>query len=178
MLTLIEKLLKTEEIFVNVKEEYKNTQLFKLFNNHYISLVKRFEKVYFMKKEDFDKLSMKVDSVYYAILILEKYESYNKTSLCDYLIDNKLMIEDVKNLEKFKDHFGSLDQRKIVEIINVLVGMKWYSCPNRHVYAIGECGRPMEEAQCPECDSRIGGLNHNLVDNNRQFNPYNLNNNN
>lgn len=40
----------------------------------------------------------------------------------------------------------------------------WYTCVNGHVFAIGECGMPMEEAKCAECGARIGGRNHSMVD--------------
>jgi hypothetical protein len=39
----------------------------------------------------------------------------------------------------------------------------WYTCVNGHVFAIGECGMPMEEARCAECGARIGGRNHQMV---------------
>jgi len=109
---------------------------------------------------------------------LADYESYKATSFCEYLFNNKLMIKDLNELEKFATHFGPLDTRKIVEIVNVMTGMKWYQCPNRHVYAVGECGRPVEEAKCPECESSIGGNDHILILNNRQIEPNNINNNN
>lgn len=38
----------------------------------------------------------------------------------------------------------------------------WYNCPNGHVYAIGECGGPMQKAKCPECKADIGGQGHRL----------------
>lgn len=36
----------------------------------------------------------------------------------------------------------------------------WYTCPNGHPFTIGECGGPMEESRCPQCDAVIGGRNH------------------
>jgi hypothetical protein len=39
----------------------------------------------------------------------------------------------------------------------------WYNCENGHPFAIGECGMPMELAQCPECGARIGGEQHRAV---------------
>lgn len=30
-------------------------------------------------------------------------------------------------------------------------------------FTIGECGMPMEEARCPQCDAPIGGRNHTAV---------------
>ncbi|KAL8181432.1 UNVERIFIED_CONTAM: hypothetical protein K2H54_001711 [Gekko kuhli] len=38
----------------------------------------------------------------------------------------------------------------------------WYRCPKGHLYTIGECGRPMQESQCPECGAAIGGSGHQL----------------
>lgn len=43
----------------------------------------------------------------------------------------------------------------------------WYTCPNGHVYVIGECGGAMEESTCPECGARIGGGGHALRADNR-----------
>ncbi|XP_015283816.1 PREDICTED: NFX1-type zinc finger-containing protein 1-like [Gekko japonicus] len=31
-----------------------------------------------------------------------------------------------------------------------------------HLYTVGECGRPMQEGQCPECGAAIGGTDHQL----------------
>jgi hypothetical protein len=39
----------------------------------------------------------------------------------------------------------------------------WYTCPNGHAYAIGECLRPMEQGACPTCRAPVGGANHAFV---------------
>ncbi|RAK85590.1 hypothetical protein BO79DRAFT_272852 [Aspergillus costaricaensis CBS 115574] len=36
----------------------------------------------------------------------------------------------------------------------------WYYCENGHPFAVGECGMPMEESRCPQCEAPVGGLNH------------------
>ncbi|KAI1370891.1 hypothetical protein F4677DRAFT_339626 [Hypoxylon crocopeplum] len=36
----------------------------------------------------------------------------------------------------------------------------WYNCQNGHPFTVGECGMPMERAQCPECGAPVGGTNH------------------
>ncbi|KAH8594174.1 hypothetical protein B0O99DRAFT_652786 [Bisporella sp. PMI_857] len=36
----------------------------------------------------------------------------------------------------------------------------WYYCRNNHPFTVGECGMPMEEARCPQCEELIGGLDH------------------
>lgn len=44
---------------------------------------------------------------------------------------------------------------------------QFYECPNGHHYFVGDCGRPMQQATCPECHAPIGGQNHQSVVNNR-----------
>ncbi|PYI11934.1 P-loop containing nucleoside triphosphate hydrolase protein [Aspergillus sclerotiicarbonarius CBS 121057] len=39
----------------------------------------------------------------------------------------------------------------------------WYYCENNHPFTVGECGMPMEEARCPQCDAPVGGINHQLA---------------
>ncbi|RAL12889.1 uncharacterized protein BO97DRAFT_389313 [Aspergillus homomorphus CBS 101889] len=39
----------------------------------------------------------------------------------------------------------------------------WYYCQNNHPFTIGECGMPMEEARCPQCEAPVGGMNHQLA---------------
>jgi hypothetical protein len=43
----------------------------------------------------------------------------------------------------------------------------WYTCPNGHRYAIGNCGKAMEKAKCVECGAPIGGTAHKLTGDNR-----------
>nr|CAI9700547.1 unnamed protein product [Rangifer tarandus platyrhynchus] len=38
--------------------------------------------------------------------------------------------------------------------------VRWYTCPNGHVCAVGECGKPMEQSFCIDCHAQIGGVNH------------------
>jgi MoxR-like ATPase len=44
---------------------------------------------------------------------------------------------------------------------------RWYTCPNGHPFAIGQCGGAMEESKCPACGEKIGGMGHNLVGTNK-----------
>jgi hypothetical protein len=41
-------------------------------------------------------------------------------------------------------------------------------CPCGEIYAIGECGRPMEVSQCTSCRRQIGGTAHNFVNGHNQ----------
>ncbi|GAB1319259.1 hypothetical protein MFIFM68171_09469 [Madurella fahalii] len=36
----------------------------------------------------------------------------------------------------------------------------WYYCANGHPFTIGDCGMPMQLAQCPECGAPVGGTSH------------------
>jgi hypothetical protein len=44
--------------------------------------------------------------------------------------------------------------------------VRFYSCPNGHIYAIGDCGRAWVKSKC-QCGEEIGGQSHKLVDTNR-----------
>jgi hypothetical protein len=42
-----------------------------------------------------------------------------------------------------------------------------FTCPNGHVYFVGECGGPMQVGRCASCGAAIGGTQHRLIaDNN------------
>ncbi|KAM5307769.1 E3 ubiquitin-protein ligase RNF213 isoform 2-T2 [Glossophaga mutica] len=41
-----------------------------------------------------------------------------------------------------------------------LEGVHWYTCPNGHHCAVGECGLPMEQSVCVDCGAPVGGTNH------------------
>ncbi|ETO12101.1 hypothetical protein RFI_25276 [Reticulomyxa filosa] len=54
-------------------------------------------------------------------------------------------------MQSLKEMFGNCD---------------WYTCPNGHLYVIGECRIPVELGKCPECGSNIGGKYHRMLDTN------------
>ncbi|TPX60813.1 hypothetical protein PhCBS80983_g01564 [Powellomyces hirtus] len=51
-------------------------------------------------------------------------------------------------------------------------GGHWYTCPNGHVYTIGECGGAMHHSSCPECGELVGGSSHTLATGNRVATEY------
>jgi len=57
----------------------------------------------------------------------------------------KALLERGENIWKFKSH--------------------WYKCSCGYTFFIGECGRPMEVANCPGCGTAIGGKDHNKTQN-------------
>ncbi|XP_031682929.1 NFX1-type zinc finger-containing protein 1-like isoform X2 [Oncorhynchus kisutch] len=84
--------------------------------------------------------------------------------------DKDLVKQALKELDKKlpSTGLGITDEERmmIVKAINLSVG-HWYKCPNNHIYAIGECGRAMEQSNCPECNATIGGASYALVSGNR-----------
>ncbi|CZS93402.1 uncharacterized protein RCO7_07722 [Rhynchosporium graminicola] len=59
-----------------------------------------------------------------------------------------------------------------IDHIMGLLGKEWYeevtaeelAAIKQAMFAIGECGMPMEQARCIECGARIGGRDHQAVD--------------
>jgi hypothetical protein len=45
----------------------------------------------------------------------------------------------------------------------------WFTCPNGHIYYIGECGGAMQQSSCPECGAVVGGIDHRLAAGNARF---------
>ncbi|KAM6344814.1 E3 ubiquitin-protein ligase RNF213 isoform 2-T4 [Alca torda] len=41
-----------------------------------------------------------------------------------------------------------------------VTSLHWYTCPNGHPCAVGECGRPMETSRCADCGAHVGGERH------------------
>ena len=127
----------------------------------------------------FDDLKKKIDNMlYYTILKLNppKNTPYQQNKLFDLLNKKKektpeeiikanFSIElDLKDLYK-----NEVIDYQAIDLLRTL-GTQWYKCPNGHLYTVGECGRPMEEARCPECGQKIGGQNHIPAQNNNQIN--------
>ena len=82
--------------------------------------------------------------------------------------NNKINLKDL--------FFNSQIECETIDIMSKL-GTTWYKCPKGHFYTVGECGRPMEESICPECQSKIGGLDHIPASQNRVVDFGQINNN-
>jgi hypothetical protein len=66
-------------------------------------------------------------------------------------------------------HEGSFYQAVSAEELRAVYGAMansfrgtghWYTCQNGHPFTVGECGMPMEQVRCPECEAPIGGQHH------------------
>ena len=49
---------------------------------------------------------------------------------------------------------SEVEKRQVVAAMGSARG-HWYSCPNGHVYNIGDCGGATVEANCPDCRERF-----------------------
>ncbi|KAJ7163577.1 hypothetical protein C8R43DRAFT_1171786, partial [Mycena crocata] len=80
----------------------------------------------------------------------------------------RIIVEEWKKLEKniradtFYEAVSLDEQMAVVRALNFSHVGHFYTCPNGHVYVIGECGGATVRSRCPECGSTIGGANHML----------------
>jgi hypothetical protein len=54
------------------------------------------------------------------------------------------------------------EREEIKRALNLAHG-HWYKCTCGYLYAVGECGGPMQTSTCPTCRRPIGGTSHTLV---------------
>ncbi|XP_033103629.1 E3 ubiquitin-protein ligase rnf213-alpha-like [Anneissia japonica] len=50
--------------------------------------------------------------------------------------------------------------------------LTWYECKCGYLYAIGDCGQPDQEGNCPDCKNKIGGQWHTAFPGNEVANMY------
>lgn len=48
-------------------------------------------------------------------------------------------------------------------------GTHWNTCPNGHLYVIGDCGGAMVQSKCPDCGEIVGGQSHSLARGNQNL---------
>ncbi|KAK0400651.1 hypothetical protein QR680_015368 [Steinernema hermaphroditum] len=108
-----------------------------------------------------DEIGMLADDTLPALGELNRLLNFSTES------DGK-SVEEFRRLVKVLDGTVAEAYRERSEIRRVLGSAvtSWYKCPNGHLYGIGDCGRAMESARCPECDAEIGGQQHRLREDN------------
>ena len=178
LLKLAEKFFTIEYYMSLIESEESNKRDNKFKINFFIV------KDYFSNFEEefniyfFTDLKKKIDNMfYYSIIKLkEKYKMNNHLAI-NKKISKKIIIEisksnfssDVKKKYFSKSpYLDNLDENNLKILISL--GSQWYKCPKGHLYVIGECGNPTEESVYPECNSKIGGLNHNPSQGNERVN--------
>lgn len=65
-----------------------------------------------------------------------------------------------------EDHVNLVDKKMVFRALNsggteALGTGHWYTCPCGYIFAVGDCGLPMETAPCPQCSREVGGAGHN-----------------
>jgi hypothetical protein len=65
------------------------------------------------------------------------------------------------SLEEKREIFQALS--KEVGGVQGGYGGHWFTCPNGHIFVIGECGGAMQESVCIECGATVGGSSHRLA---------------
>jgi hypothetical protein len=126
--------------------------------------------------------SMRIALVQFLIKWLDK--DPNLKSRCEELLHPVLQLQDgfaddlVNQAKQLKQGLsGENDMKMIIRAMNQIEGYDygggasshWYQCPNGHPYYIGECGGAMQTSRCLECGEVVGGANHQLQSNNRQW---------
>ena len=184
LLTLAEKFMGIEYyayiIKGNEKNEEKFLKNFNIIKNYFQNLKGQFNNYFF------NDLKTKIDNMlYYCILKMRKSKNNNRNNNIQYisnilnqnLNNNFIHRNNQKTPEEIlKGNFSlKLDLKDLYKNDNIdiqsldllrTLGTKWYKCPNGHLYVVGECGRPMEESVCPECNKKIGGRDHIPADRN------------
>jgi len=56
----------------------------------------------------------------------------------------------------------------IKDFAKIYRGCDFYQCPNGHAFLIGECRLPMQIGRCPECNAKIGGKHHAMLNSNQR----------
>ncbi len=76
-----------------------------------------------------------------------------------------------KEAERLMKDLRTLTPEEIAAIVNAVgeggagwyQGTHWNTCPNGHLYVIGDCGGAMVQSKCPDCGALVGGQNHHLA---------------
>lgn len=79
--------------------------------------------------------------------------------LCEMITSWKALVSDIVTVDFLKTIMNPLG----------LTAGHFFTCPNGHIYAVGECGGTMQESICPDCKARIGGTQHKLLSDNYSF---------
>lgn len=107
--------------------------------------------------------------VQWASALTNSKEFTNAIELCDAVLgrnpDNRLA-------EEVKEKAKKGEVQLVVQAMAPDVGQKghWYTCPNGHLYTIGECGGATQLSKCPDCKAEVGGGQHRLTAGNRHSN--------
>ncbi|KAH0285979.1 hypothetical protein KCU62_g7088, partial [Aureobasidium sp. EXF-3399] len=74
-------------------------------------------------------------------------------------------IETVEKMLRESTFYSPVTNKEMEDVVNAMAREfrgtgHWYRCRNGHPFTVGECGGPMVESVCPQCDEPVGGRNH------------------
>jgi len=165
----IEKFYRESYNTILVPKEYKN-----ILKRNIEVLKTYFSSRKCYSKEFFMNLKMKISIVYIFVELCLKNTNLKFSKYIILIYQNNFMLKQ-DELDYLYQHVSRLNQEEIIEIMGISGG-RWYTCPEGHLYSVGECGMPMQDTSCPECGHMIGGSNHNPHINNNLFIGFNENN--
>ena len=170
LLSLIDSFAGIEYYNNKLKNKETVTQIEKAFMKNFDKVKEYFLSMRTFTEDFFTALKLKITNMFI----------FAKINITLSLLTNVAQKERLENM-MITSYFASKDVerecknlimlKETVEIMRGL-GTRWYRCPNGHRYAVGECGRPMQNGICPECGARIGGANHVPEQGNVQVNFY------
>ena len=162
---LIEKEVEKYEIMrINLENDEDKIYFLFLYNLKIVKLY--FQKFQSLSNDFFKALDRKIENLFcYSLIKFQKIKQFN--ILLPKLERTFFDIPDIL-LKNVNDYFPKIGRQEILIALEAVSGT-WYKCPNGHIYTVGECGSPMEQSNCPECKSKIGGLNHNPLYGNYKF---------
>ena len=158
LLSLIDSFAGIEYYNNKLKNKEIVTQIEKAFMKNFDKVKEYFLSMRTFTEDFFTALKLKITNMFI----------FAKINITLSLLTNVAQKERLENM-MITSYFASKDVerecknlillKETVEIMRGL-GTRWYRCPNGHLYAVGECGRPMQNGICPECGARIGGAHH------------------
>lgn len=90
------------------------------------------------------------------------------------MFENEINEDDMEMVQVAVSALNALDttssicltEAEKISVRNAVQGnvTTWYKCPDGHFFGIGDCGRPVETALCPECKNKIGGVDYTALE--------------
>lgn len=103
-----------------------------------------------------------------------RYNRYIKTEIA---LVNEIKLRLEQERQRLTHHeieqiISAMNSETRSHAIHNIVGGRWFVCPNKHPYYVGDCGGATEISKCPECDALIGGVEHRVVESNRFYGEF------
>ncbi|KAF8656766.1 hypothetical protein AX16_002444 [Volvariella volvacea WC 439] len=141
----------------------------------------RIVKAYWTSRESLLQRAVQdeADTVRTILLTVQEHQTARQEDLRDWLSPNfydkailvrkewEKIIESLRE-ETFYEPVSLDEKLAIVNSLGFGYTGHFYTCPNGHVYVIGECGGAMQTSRCPECGATVGGSSHRLTQGNRR----------